>query len=271
MTNYSAGEVVKPELDEDRVPDVYRLKFFINVSNSDIISKAELRLLKRPTNVPTNQPLTYISERVEVRLISQPHDFVESITSQQVLSDTEGYVVFNILDVIKEWMEFDTTNLAREMELKIKIGFLEHEPRIEFVFDNETRHSQVVVATAFRDQPSSRQKRENDYEFCDSRARAVQSCCVKRFVINFEEDFGWSWLVYPKALHVNYCEGVCPLALLNNHRAVLGAPNFRNPTSSPDPCCVGSDFHDTAVMLIVNGTYIIETLQGVRVEACSCR
>ena len=261
--------------DSESVADSFRLKFFINVSNGDIISHAELRLLKRPRTRPNSQPTIGIGEeRVELYLISRPNNFFggefpEFITAQQVSSDTEGLVVLDILDVIKKWVEFDSTNFARLLELEVVIRSVElietgmhYQPELEFVFNETTQ----VVITTYKDRLSSRRKkRANDAESCMQERR--HTCCVRPLEINFREDFGWHWVIYPRTIKINYCEGLCPFSLQNYHSLILAL----NPTSSPTPCCVPVVFEPINFLIFVNRTAVNEILEDVKVNSCSCR
>ena len=263
-----------PDLDDEGVADRYRLKFFINVSNSDVISHAELRLLKKPRSSNSQPSVGIGEERVELYLISRPRNFFgefpEFITAQRVSSDTEGFVLFDILNVIEKWVEFNNTYFARELELEIVIRCPElietgvhYQPGFEFVFDsNQT--TQVVITT-YKD--LRRRKRANDAAFCMSKLHDGHTCCVRPLEINFREDFGWFWVIYPRSIEISYCEGFCPYSQQNYNSLLLSL----NPTSSPEPCCVPVRFQSIALLMFVNGTAVNEILEDVKVHSCSCR
>ncbi len=262
----------------------YTLKFAVNISDADIVSSAELRLYKKPRPVGESHIIT--EERVEVFLITQPEDFGQNywgqdlpihVVGQNIASDSEGYVLFDVYEALERWKNQDKTNLAREVILEVGIlcpdGMkARYTPSIEF--DLETpKLSQLVVRTY---KESERKKRERDDDsytrWCRENPNEF-NCCLKELQINFRRDFGWAWVIQPKSFHANYCKGFCPYNWSPStlHSVVVSRLIRRNPTAAPRLCCVPNLFTPLVLYLHLNGSFVFVTLDDVQVRSCICR
>ena len=284
--NLGSGDSInRGPSDDHHFTDRYRLKFLLNVTDVDLITKAELRLYKRPRPRESHHDIT--EERVDLAIIKHPEDFgqkywgeelVQTVSSQSITSDSEGYVIFNATYAIQIWLEWDETNLFREIELEVRIRcpesmFMQVTPSIEFDLENNKTTQLVIQYYQQRKNSKKRQIRDDiDSEYCLSHPNEFR-CCLRPLEINFERDFNWRWIIQPKSIPVNYCEGICPYnwGHYGYHSVFQELLRRRNPTAAPVPCCAPNKFKPLMIQFVVNGSIFIHALPDVQVLACICR
>lgn len=232
-----------------------------------------------------NESHLITEERVEIYLVTFPQDIGQQYWGQELLihvigqnveSDSEGYVLFDVYEALEEWRDQDRGNLARDIELEVHIMCPDglttrYTPSIKF--DLETPKLTQLVVRTYKDSDHSKRSAEDSYTTWCREHPDEFNCCLKQLQINFEKDFGWKWVIQPKSFYSNYCKGFCPYNWSPStlHSVVMSRLIQRNPTAAPQLCCVPNLFSPLILYLHLNGTFHFVTLDDVQVRSCICR
>lgn len=264
----------------------YRLKFRIDINNMDQLIKAELHLRKFLLNLNHTRRRSQ-KDRVDVNLFTPPNsDFIDGkpdyITTEFLDKDSiSGLATFNVTEAIVLWMEASGTSSVKNGEIILDVIFRcpqdiqRFVPNFQFFGDTTS----LVITTARRSSaavPSQRTRRqitnsEDDLTFCSNNR---QTCCLKKFNINFERDLNWTWVLHPKEISFNYCVGLCPIngvSYLHSQVLDLVRRLSGNPTAAGSPCCVPNRFRDKSFGMTVRGLYTVVDLPSLEATSCACR
>lgn len=269
--------------------DSYRFKFDLNLTGKFFITGAELRLYKKPRSY-TGSNITgavfHTESRVEVHVITYPKNYYGEelrrfFHALDISLEGENYVTFDMISVVRDWMEMNKSSLARSIELLVQIrcpesidGETLFLPGIEFSVENN-RTIQFIVDTY---DDSSRQRRQTprsqiSSQYCVENPTEMK-CCLRLLEINFKRDFNWSWIIEPRSFYANYCEGLCPQywGHATEHSWIRSALLEINPTAAPEPCCVPDSFVPLPLLMLTHeGVPMKYALEDVKVDSCICR
>lgn len=284
--------------------DTYQLKFDLDLQHKGEIFSAELRLYKLVQDDldvgDTYRKTLYDRVDVYLRLTDVPYNYGEDLllftTALNVEHTTNGYVIFNVKKAIDEWIKLKHSQ-SGEIILEVQIRPPEalapgiaFAPSIQFVADNTT--TQLVIR-ADKDELEStgentaitnlkdRHKRQSNVrtQYCRNNPDVPQ-CCLRLLEINFERDFNWTWIIFPKSIPFNYCSGVCPIgwAITGEHSKFLTllairSARLNNPVAAPNPCCVPNSFYSEtiAIKTLPEENPRIEVLENIVITSCVCR
>lgn len=283
---------------KNAINDTYQFQFDIDLQGNKDVFSAELRLLKKIQEsnfFDVNQTILY--DRVEVFLVLPEvegyygEDLVLFASAQHVTLDEEGYVVFDVKTAINEWSH-ENYLLSGKILFEVHIRSPEalsagitFTPHIQFVADKVT--SQLVIRVWSGDldgiaEDTSRKKRSQSNiqtKHCIKNPDEPQ-CCLRLLEIDFERDFNWTWIMYPRSIAFNYCSGVCPIgwAITGEHSKFLSLLSARssrlnNPVAAPSPCCVPNSFYSESIAIKIypDVTPHIEVLENIVITSCVCR
>nr|QYF06710.1 inhibin [Holothuria scabra] len=137
--------------------------------------------------------------------------------------------------------------------------FEQHSPLIELATESCSSHN--------------RQKRSVTTPRC-ARSRNPQ-CCLQEFTVNFTA-IGWNWILVPRTVSANYCQGSCNAHILSdreeNHRYIMYRSYgfYKNPNMLP--CCVAVE--KTSLHVIVfnsrNNSVEPKRIPGLSALGCEC-
>ena len=267
----------------------YRIKFQVDLTDDEFITSAQLCLRKFLLQLQETFRRTP-KEMVDVRLVTRPANlfgadkYVHIMMETLANDDISGLAVFNVTKAVIFWLE-SSPSLSKMGELELDIQHripqsLTHSsafiPNLQF-FENSNNDGLLVLTTYKKNSnEKNHNKRENindDFVFCKE---SPVECCLKRFKVNFERDLNWTWVLRPREIAFNYCQGECPIKgrLSNEHTQLLDFMRSRTkkiPTAAPEPCCVPNSFSDTALFIIIKGIFSIQNLNNVVATSCSCR
>lgn len=269
----------------------YRIKFQVDLSDKDFITNAELRLKKYFLQLPESSQGTVerlLKDRVDVRLITRPENYygeerhVYIATKFIAVDDINGLAVFNVTEAIVLWLESSAHSLTHVGELELDVRLRCPQPLTHgrsfvpnFQFFVSSNNDGLLVLTTYKEKDGIRQKRDinDNLIFCSEN---LFLCCLKKFRINFERDFNWTWVIRPKEIAFNYCKGECPIqwGISSGHAHFLDVLRQRakhNPTAAFAPCCVPNTFADIPLAIAVRGRLSMQNLDDVVATSCACR
>ena len=280
---FLAGEI------DTRPVDSYRLKFELDLRGKTFITGSELRLYKKPRSSTASNitgVVVHTESRVEVHVITYPKNYYGEelrrfFRAIDVGLQGESYVTFDMISVVRDWLEMNKSSRVRGIELLVQIrcpesvdGETQFLPGIEFAVDNN-RTIQFIVDTYNNSDRRRRQVPNShiDSHYCVTNPDQV-NCCLRSLEINFKRDFNWSWIIEPKSFYANYCEGLCPQYWGHavEHSWIISTFLQNNPTAAPDPCCVPDSFVPLPLLILTHeGVPMKYALEDVKVDSCICR
>ena len=197
-------------------------------------------------------------------------------------NDNSQLAVFNVTKAVVLWLESSPSQGELELDIQHRCPQSLMQNNIFITnfqfFENSGNDGQLILTTYKKkngneNNRSKRQEINHDFAFCNENQ---VECCMKRFTINFERDFNWTWVSRPKETAFTYCKGECPIkwGIANEHAEFLSILRSRaqhNPTVAPEPCCVPNSFSDLSLLINIRGTYSLQSLNDVVATSCSCR
>ena len=242
-------------------------------------------LLKRDSNPTENIEVYLISNSVGVD--GKPVTHPVLISSHDIRTEDDGYVSFDITPGIRHWLQDQDRPSQLDIEVVIRcpesvstgLKFL---PSVEFDVpypeSKGNNNAQLVlkVITGERANNDKRARRQLDRgissEYCLATPDEI-NCCLRELTINFREHLGWSWIIAPRTVKTNYCQGLCPAIWPSTTMSTSFLNRLRqtNPTSSPEPCCVAKKVKPLTILITVKGKLHLSRLQDVIVDSCDCR
>ena len=122
----------------------------------------------------------------------------------------------------------------------------------------------------FRAKRSIADEGPNTYDTADNSKR--EPCSLKAWYVTFEE-LGWGdWIVTPRGVNANYCEGGCTIDRnMTNHAFIKKV--FRERYSRydlPEASCVPTRIHPMSILFSTNGTIFLKKMPEMKAEACGC-
>lgn len=286
-----------PLLSQYISPIRYSLTFAdISIPSHVPLWSANLRLYKRKI-ISDNSLLKRDSnptENIEVHLISnsvgvdgKPLTHPVLIASHDIRTEEDGYVSFDITPGIQHWLQNHNRSSKLDIEVFIRCPEsvstgLQFLPSVKFDVpypgSKDTNNAQLVLKVITGEKTNSRRRtrRELDRgissEYCLANPDEI-NCCLRELTINFREDLGWSWIIAPRTIKTNYCQGLCPAIWpsATMSRSFLNRLRLTNPTSAPEPCCVAKKVKPLTILIAIKGKLYLNRLQDVIVDSCDCR
>lgn len=235
------------------------------------------------------------TENVEVyyvaRIVSETRGETRNlvlVTSKDVDAQSEKYESFDVTNAVRACITAGHRRLELEVVIQcpqsVSTG-LAMLPTIEFVTEHskENRTAQLVVATLRKEEVQQedsefnkvrrRRKRNGiDNQFCLANPDEF-NCCLRKLVIDFRRDLGWTWIIAPRRFKPNYCQGLCPILWPSATMSTSLLLEYRkqNPTAAVEPCCVATSLRPLTLLMVLNGKIFLEELSGLIVESCICR
>lgn len=278
-------------------PIIYSLVFpDIDISEDTLLWSASLRLYKRKV-ISDNAALKRSAnptENVEVYLVSSTvgvdgklvtHSVL--ITSQDVRTEEDCYTSFDVTSGVQKWLQ-DQKNkhLASPLHIKVVIRCPESVstellflPSVQFDVPSRAsktaNNAQLVLKVSSPDRKSNRERRELSHgissDYCLSTPDEV-NCCLRELTINFRDDLGWDWVIAPKSIRMNYCQGLCPAIWPSRAMSttLLNLLRQTNPTASPEPCCVAHKVKPLTLLIFNGGKHALSVLNDVIIDSCVC-
>lgn len=288
-------------------PLVYKLTFNdLALSHSETLMdlSAELRLYKRKKILdnPLIKQDTNPTEKVEIFHVwnSTEIDGVEFrfVTSENVGSERDEYVAFNVTNALRDWQTHQNQSNSLSLEVLVQSprsitsgrSFL---PSIEFDvpnFGKGEHNAQLIIAvpTVEEDTQMAQQIQDTNIQRRRKRQESLENgisteycrnnpdetnCCLRDLIINFHRDLNMTWILAPRSVQVNYCEGLCPdyWPLATHSTSFLITFRENNPLSAPEPCCVAASTSPVTMVVAVNNRLYFNHVPDMIVDSCICR
>ena len=288
----SAGMTTSNQ-DQSKLLNHYSLSFDFELEkNLSSITQASLVLFQNPAP-RINSYVTDTQQYVEVKSIASNSTQVpiSSVMAGKLLDIFKGgFQVFDITSTLKLWTMM---GIKGKVDIEVSVYCIQttdcaqpdgsgRKPQsVEFVHshsDTQTAPRLVISSESPLSIMSERRVRRQEGgvegpPFCVGNQ---STCCLKKLIINFEEDLGpqFSFIRDPATYQANYCEGVCPTTgggeLMTPMLFDFISRLQNNPISSLTPCCAGNVYENLNVLLELNGLLVVQTLENASVTSCRC-
>ena len=272
------------------LPESYRLKFKLNVTDHSYVAYSQLRLYKK--SFLSDVMFKTDTVRVEVYLVppldnsarAKPQVPLPRLVCSRMMDTTEDRVEsFDITSAVQQYTNdglqqlFDL-QVVIKTPVSLKTG-LAFPPPVKFVMEGSQggNSTQLVVALLQREEASgggARQRRNTavNSAYCVSNPKEM-NCCLRSLEINFKRDLGWNWIISPKSYKANYCEGLCPSYWPSATTSTSFLTSYRqsNPTAAANPCCGTAVLKPLTILGVTKGVPFLVELPDMIVESCVCR
>ena len=97
-------------------------------------------------------------------------------------------------------------------------------------------------------------------------------CTLKPWYVTFEQ-LGWGdWIVTPRGINANYCEGSCSIVRnMTNHAFIKKVYRDRyDRYDLPEAFCVPTRIQPMSILFSTNGTIFLKRMPEMKAEACGC-
>ena len=139
-----------------------------------------------------------------------------------------------------------------------------------------TRQPKLLIMTSNESHRNKRQQvglGPNNNHYCFENPRESR-CCIRALNVEFAK-IGWRWVIHPKTLAVNYCEGDCPYSWgtidyeTSNFPLILDHYRVLNPMGAPEPCCTGT-MDGSVLVTLENAKIKVKYVPDIKVKSCRC-
>uniref|UniRef100_A0A0N4ZI53 TGF_BETA_2 domain-containing protein n=1 Tax=Parastrongyloides trichosuri TaxID=131310 RepID=A0A0N4ZI53_PARTI len=189
------------------------------------------------------------------------------LTNSNEFSEAVGDIHFNDDILLKELIEIPLNEIlikriinegVEDISFYIKLDNYD-EPLLNII-----DYTTLVINTKRK---KIRTKRSEQTSRCKTK---VDGCCKRNLRINFD-NIGWNFIVSPKEIVANYCEGKChPYGVYTSIGSALYALHNSN-LFDHKSCCFPSVFNDLNISIFREGS-IVETkvIKDILVKKCDC-
>lgn len=143
------------------------------------------------------------------------------------------------------------------------------------------RSNQKVINTDMLpdfQESKTRLRRRHDKDMLISAHRRRNDFCQQRpLYISFEALRWESWIIAPRGVNANFCEGTCPFPLTSsltgsNHAVLQSVSNYYHPDKVKPPCCVPQKLKRMSILYHQTETVVtMMNYDDMLVESCGCR
>lgn len=273
-------------LDNKKASQDGRVRFFVQPevkhpedhTRETAISNAKLKLFKHTSlnTAPTNE--------VEIKIFSCNQVVETLIESRTVDVSRDGWEIFDITQVVKDWIDDPELNNGVEIYADgLNAGQLLF-PSLDVAEKKSsksnrtaTRYNVVVPILEMKTHERSilkRVKRQNNIERRDCvKGDGESRCCRFTTTIAFS-DLGWDdWIIAPPEYEAHYCDGSCPdrFKMANTFAGIQARLHALYPSKFPKPCCVPSKLSPLTILhKDSDGKYQFTDYPDMIVEDCKC-
>ena len=186
--------------------------------------------------------------------------------------DQQGYIRFDVTRAATRWIQKGLHQIHLALTVKCINSWqcdLGTELQVHFnTSAKPMRQPHLIIETYIRPQ-HARRKRSNHhngrFQFCN--ANTTKSCCLKELQFNFAE-VGWGFVKLPESIHVNYCDGLCPLG---TDKTTSHSESLAEIHSSSSPCCTPASYEPVSLLIQdEHGNHSVIELPKMTATSCRC-
>ena len=256
------------ELDELENTTIHTLtKAELLLFQSFLVPHQHVLYLPIKVKAPTNEPTLIVNTNYDE--LEQP-----------------GYKTFDITPIIAIWLKGGSIG---PLVLEVSAHCTDTPDCGKHIFDGglgEKSPKLIISRKAEGDLSEQRPKREldghdysGDNEEVDVSNETLDdgyckfnetTCCLHPLRVNYHEDLGFNFILYPKSVDINYCLGTCPISWSPAVFKIYNRLGSNSPVSSIQPHCVTRSTGSAEVLIIYKQEFMIASIEGIAVTSCGC-
>ena len=147
-----------------------------------------------------------------------------------------------------------------------------HDPAEMETIQSDTNTEFHLQSEDFFDEGSRNKRSLSSEEGNTADNSEIEPCSLKSWYVTFEE-LGWGdWIVTPRGVNANYCEGSCSIDRnMTNHAFIKKVYRERyHRYDLPEANCVPTRIHPMSILFSTNGTIFLKKMPEMKAEACGC-
>ena len=151
-----------------------------------------------------------------------------------------------------------------------EMDVIQTETSTEFYHPGLNYDENEATDVGFRAKRSMADEGPNTYDTAGN--IETEPCSLKSWYVTFEE-LGWGdWIVTPRGVNANYCEGGCSIDRnMTNHAFIKKVYRERySRYNLPEAFCVPTRIHPMSILFSTNGTIFLKKMPEMKAEACGC-
>jgi len=240
------------------------------------LNVAQLRDLRWPNVVtakmflhlpaaPTPKDLkVWIDIRQVVMTSDVPTFKKKRIVAATLLPDKAGWVEIQLKDITQEWFKDPSKNMGLEIKVSTENGVnipvgIQHQANIE----RNIPYLQLEI----RDSWNLRKRRTLSRVCSKNKEEGGDHCCMESLKVDFNEDYHWSFVIYPASFEPNYCSGDCSLGKMMPENAYAHILQ----QSGISPCCNPQKMGTLELLYMDENNNVVQgTLPKMMVQRCGC-
>ncbi|KAL5015920.1 hypothetical protein ScPMuIL_005509 [Solemya velum] len=226
------------------------------------VSRAVLMIYKQ-WDPNDDHPHTFIVSELESNKHSQlrARNRVDRIEQKK----TRGWIEIDITATVTKWLDRPQTNDGLSITCKSC-----RRQKHTLIYGAKDGLIPTLIITTKKGSDRHRRLRRNG-----DCSPSSESCCRAELTVRFAE-IGWSWVLYPDSIRVNYCRGSCNQItdVHNNHTVILQTTRWGAEDEATfrdmEPCCAPTAWAPQSMLIEQKGAYVKVEVPNLLVEACGC-
>ena len=124
------------------------------------------------------------------------------------------------------------------------------------------------IQLEIKDNSVSNRNKRNLGKVCSEETDSNEThCCLWPFTVDFEKEYGWTFIIHPSKYEANFCAGDCSLGVImptNTYGHLIQQSNF-------SPCCTPQKMSGINLLYMdEDHNVILGKLPKMKVERCGC-
>jgi hypothetical protein len=193
-------------------------------------------------------------------------------TRVKLLANRGGWIDIDMMEILGIWLKYPQENHGLQVVVKTKSNTI-----LPVGVQHQTTNVPFVQIDLDEDTWSQRSRR-NAPKICrEEDDKNHEQCCLWQFEVDFEQDFGWEWVIHPTKYTANYCNGDCGLGVMmptSPHAHLIQQQqqtSTNNNVKVRSPCCTPTKMSGISMLYLdPNKNVILGKLPRMKVDKCGC-
>lgn len=173
-----------------------------------------------------------------------------------------GWANIEVTDIVSLWFKNQTDNFGLVLNVSTGSG-----KKIDVGVQHQTSNVPYMVLEIKENSSSNRRKRTLGKVCSEETDAAETHCCMWPLFVDFEKEFGWTFIIHPTTYEANFCSGDCSLGV------VMPSTVYTHmiQQSNVSPCCTPQKMSGINMLYIdENKNVVLGKLPKMKVERCGC-
>ena len=180
-----------------------------------------------------------------------------------LLLNKGGWVKIQLKNITQEWFMDPSTNMGLEIIVKSENGV-----SIPVGIQHQEGEQKIpYLQLEIQDSWNLRKRRTLSRVCSKNKEEGGDHCCMESLKVDFNEDYQWSFVIYPTSFEPNYCSGDCSLGKMMPENAYAHILQ----QSGISPCCNPQKMGTLELLYMDENNNVVQgTLPKMMVQRCGC-